>query len=689
MKPYMAVFAWMGVLLGILIHSEKLMVLLIIVPLVVSGIHWGSRQYLYSVVFCAGIVAGWLSWWPLPPPPPALKATRCDVLHQRVSSLQVQCDRWKLVIYPSADMPSVMEGQFILVSGTIERFTPQPVPLLFDYARYQTHQGFSGVLRVSQIHEIGGVPSWSAVTRQALLAQLSSEQASYIEWLVFGQRLEGPLNDRIQFFSLVDLMVVSGLHIQFLITVLLKLVAQGRPQIVDRWITLVLLLPLGYLMGWPISMVRSLALAGISTLMATFHWNWRRMDRLAFIGAGMLLFNSRWLFHTGYQFSFLATSALVVSDHVLHAVPKQWRPFVVNGWMTTVLLPLLVMSRFELSLWSPILHWLLSPLIVILFLVALLCLIGCPIGFVLVEGFRWLDHLLSTLEQWPLLIPMGAFQAVAWWAWYLAFALIVLVVHPRWRWVRNVASLTWMLIVILQWAQPVLQWHYEVIFFDVEQGDATLIITPFHQEVILIDTGGMLTYDLATQRLIPYLRARLITRIDAVIITHQDFDHDGALTSLLAYFTVHEVIRNSLSTTVAVGGFQLINYNPQPSSEENDDSMVLGFELYQTQYLIMGDASVDVEHRILDHNPHLRADVLRLGHHGSQTSTSDRLLSTLQPDLAILSVGERNRYGHPHLTVLQRLASYHIPTYSTANHGTLIIRQYPQRLTLTGTLNLI
>ena len=116
------------------------------------------------------------------------------------------------------------------------------------------------------------------------------------------------------------------------------------------------------------------------------------------------------------------------------------------------------------------------------------------------------------------------------------------------------------------------------------------------------------------------------------------------------------------------------NLNVYESDDENSSSLVLYLSLLGKNFLFMGDAPKEIEKQIIQDHPDLRADILKIGHHGSKTSTAEEFLDVIQPQEAIVSCGKKNGYGHPHASVLSLLSSRNIKIRRTDEEGTIIYR---------------
>ena len=209
----------------------------------------------------------------------------------------------------------------------------------------------------------------------------------------------------------------------------------------------------------------------------------------------------------------------------------------------------------------------------------------------------------------------------------------------------------------------------EVSFINVGQGDSILIRDGAN--AVLLDTGGSLSFDMAEETLIPYLRKKRIYKLNALIASHGDFDHIGAKDSLMKNFEVLSFYSDPSSFPLDVGSLHFENLNVYPWGEENQSSLVLSLSFLGKTFLFTGDATKEVERRILQDHSDLSCDVLKVGHHGSDTSTCEEWLDALKPKEAVISVGYGNKYGHPSPDVVGRLEERGIRIRRTDREGTV------------------
>lgn len=230
-------------------------------------------------------------------------------------------------------------------------------------------------------------------------------------------------------------------------------------------------------------------------------------------------------------------------------------------------------------------------------------------------------------------------------------------------------------------------------FIDVGQGDATLLKGP--DFTILVDAGSHDQDDV-----LPYLKSQKINEIDLLIGTHPHADHIGQFPQVLEYYQVHEVwLSGDLHTTqtferaldaiektdakykepranetYSFGSAQVQIIHPKNvTGELNNGSIVFKLHYHEMIFLFTGDAEFEAEHEILERGHDLKSHILKIGHHGSNTSTSELFLKQIDPKVAIYSAAKGNSYGHPHQKVIERLLIAGVDIYGTDIDGTIVL----------------
>lgn len=217
--------------------------------------------------------------------------------------------------------------------------------------------------------------------------------------------------------------------------------------------------------------------------------------------------------------------------------------------------------------------------------------------------------------------------------------------------------------------------HYlvsKLFFINVGQGDSTLVL--HRGKAILIDTGGLANKDIANDVLIPFFKKQKVRKLDYVIITHDHYDHNGALPSLIKHNYVQNVITDKASFPVKLQDLIFQNLNSGGYHDENLDSFIVHFTFFGKGVLVMGDAYKENEAQIIRHLPLLNVDLLKVGHHGSKTSTSEAFIRHYKPREAIISCGYNNKHGHPDAEVSEILEKYNVKIRRTDLEGTITFK---------------
>ena len=207
-------------------------------------------------------------------------------------------------------------------------------------------------------------------------------------------------------------------------------------------------------------------------------------------------------------------------------------------------------------------------------------------------------------------------------------------------------------IIGYQYYKPMINSNESFYFVNVGQGDCSVFLLPNSKKAVLVDVGGSKYKDVAVKEIIPFLESRGVNEIETIILTHDDFDHIGGLNSLKNNFKVNKVIDSSLTENVQIGKKMFRNLNVS-RERDNDGSIVLYGEYGGYYLLLMGDASIDVEKEISKEVDVV--DIIKIGHHGSDTSSGYEFLDMIDGKIAIISVGNNNMYGHPHESVIDNL----------------------------------
>jgi competence protein ComEC len=283
----------------------------------------------------------------------------------------------------------------------------------------------------------------------------------------------------------------------------------------------------------------------------------------------------------------------------------------------------------------------------------------------------------------------------------------ILIRRRVWKWPAIVAVMSLFVLLLWQpWLYPQATGMLELTAIDVGQGDSLLVVLP-RGATILVDGGGRLVYgrqrksnlDIGEDVVSPYLWSRGIRRIDVMVATHSHQDHIGGLAAVMSNFRPKELWTGAnppgelleLARRLGIPSSEKHPTGPHELSGAkleilapaddytaekpgNNDSLVLRITYGSRSFLLTGDMERGIEAKLLAAGADLHADVLKVGHHGSRTSSTQAFLEAVSPSVALISAGYENSFGHPHPDVLERLSARHAAVLRTDLDGLVTAR---------------
>lgn len=234
--------------------------------------------------------------------------------------------------------------------------------------------------------------------------------------------------------------------------------------------------------------------------------------------------------------------------------------------------------------------------------------------------------------------------------------------HFKWK---------YMILFLIPFLEVFCNPFFQVYTLNIGQGDCSVIVEPFYKSVVMIDCGQSLYRDNVERIIFPFLENKNIHTIDTLILTHADFDHSGGYDRLKDMVKIKQVIKDSKDKVNVEYPFYLL-LQERMAKDENDSSIISYFTYDHLNYLFMGDASKEIEKQLMD-TYDLKADVIKVGHHGSNTSSDAAFLDSLDCKIALISAGYKNKYDHPSTETLKTLDHLHIHTFCTSTNGSIAI----------------
>ena len=578
----------------------------------------------------------------------------------------------------------------------------------FDYRAYLKTQGIYYQIKMEAIQSATPVNTWnlfdwlSQWRRQAIVwskEHFPHPMNQYMTGLLFGY-LDKDFEEMDQLYSslgIIHLFALSGMQVGFFINGIRKILLRlGILQETVDFLMFPISLVYAGLTGFSVSVVRSLVQKILSQK------GLRGMDNLAVTLILLMLFMPKFLLTAGGVLSCAYAFILTLVDSSSFSGIK--KVLVESFWISLGILPLLTYYFSVFQPWSILLTFLFSflfdlvllPGLTLLFLFSILkpLTIFNHLFLLIEECIRWIAKLTSL----PLVFgqPSGLALVV------LLLLLGILYDIRKQKGLRILLSS--LILFLFCWTKHPLE--NEITVVDIGQGDS-IFLRDWRGRTILIDVGGRVDFKNgnkwqersssvnAEKTLIPYLKSRGVGKLDALVLTHTDQDHMGDMVEVTRQIPAKRVYVSSGSLTQAKFREQLKQLHspikvvqrgerlpifdshlevlaPDGIGDgKNDDSIVLYGQFYQKRFLFTGDLEEAGEKKLLSHYPQLQVDVLKVGHHGSKGSSSDPFLDQLHPQLALISVGKKNRYSHPHKELLDRLEKRSIAYLRTDESGAI------------------
>lgn len=576
---------------------------------------------------------------------------------------------------------------------------------------------------------------WRSAVLSDIGQRMSGKSADYIKMMLFADRrnLSQSVMENFQEIGIIHLLSISGLHIQLLIGglewILLRIgVTRERVPFL-----FVLLLPIyGTLAGWGTSVFRAVCQSWLVYASRCVSHQMKGLDAWSVTLILACFLNSYQIYSAGFQLSYALslTLLLISSSKWYRRIPDRYTSFVTTAVLSLVSIPILSYHFFEFPWFSfianllfvPIFSWVVLPSLILLYMLSFLFSGADLFGYLnslMDRGLLLVEWLVEKTSSLPgLTVVTGRLSWVG--MVLVLIGLLFLFYAVEKSFIHTKTLLTFGVICFIigissQRYSPA----GKVVMLDVGQGDSILIKQPFGKMTAMIDTGGQQQfekeewqlreepYSIAEDVVIPVLKSFGIHSVNQVILTHSDIDHAGALLEISESVTVEELVLTNgtlkdeyifpVASQLAAGGTKIKTVEAsleQPlvlqsnmgvlwpfsaGTGNNNDSIVLYGKIGTDTWLFTGDLEEEGERELMKAYPFLQADILKVGHHGSRTSTSESFLKKISPRSVLISCGRNNWYGHPHEEVLQRLEEQKTEIWRTDQNGGIVYTYYPWR----------
>lgn len=579
-------------------------------------------------------------------------------------------------------------GDNLFLEGLLKIPNKNSLPNTFNYKNYLRAENIFWTLDIQQLEIKEKNKNYFYKIKNYILKTIALKKHNdYIMAFVLGDTdyINSEIYQKYKRNGVAHLFSVSGMHISFLTLIIFLLFSFFRIRERNKYIfTFFILIFFAFLSGFKPSVLRSVIFFTLLGINKLNRLNINNLYLLILTLIIVLFIDPFKIFSISLHLSFIVTFFIIYYMNFEKVYFESLINISVISFFAS--LPLIVNLNYEINLLSIINNIILVPLVSIIIYPLCLFNLLLPIDFILTFFINILDFLNNLLFSLNLIITVPKAGIFAFVTYYF-----LLLLNKYFK--NRTINILFLILFIYSYVYPILNKNSYVYFLDVGQGDCALLVSKHRKEIILIDTGGTIkykkenweiqkkTYD-SYNNIETFLKSLGINKINYVFLTHEDYDHVGNIYKLKSNFKIENIIINKGENKLKLGkeinfeykeiqDFKIYNLDSKKYDNENENSLILYIKIFQNNFLLMGDASIKNEKVLLEKYDIENIDVLKLGHHGSSSSSSYEFLNQTNPKNSIISAGKNNRYKHPSQSVIDNLVNLNLKYYNTSIHGTI------------------
>jgi len=562
----------------------------------------------------------------------------------------------------------------VLVRGYLKEPKNNTIFNLFNYKKYLNRKKICYILKTNNIRIIKKNKNIIFSIKNYLYNRIEKYRTKkYLKIFILGNKDELDYEEKNLYKNLgiIHLLSISGSYISIMLLVLNKLL--------NKKLIMIFLIFYIVLTGFQISIIRSCSCYLLFILNSKYDLKFNSKEIIMLLGTILLLINPFYLYDIGFLLSFIVSYSLMFFYDLFENKNYIYKSLLISIVSFLSSLPIIVNTNYSINLLSVVYN---------LFYIPYSVFILYPLSYI-TFFYPFLDNLymlfINIFEHVSLYLNNINILTFS----VSRIPMFLILIYYYLLFSRNRKII--IMLIIFNF------YNYfcfipKVYFLDVGQGDTSLI--RLKNKTLLIDTGGLYNYS-NYNNLIMFFRSIGTKKIDYMLISHGDFDHMGEAINLVNNFKVEKVIFNcgefndlekelikvldkkkikyySCIKELNIDSNKLYFLQTKEYDNENDNSNVIYIEFDGYKFMFMGDAGIDKEKDILEKYNISDIDVLKVGHHGSRTSSGKEFINIINPKYSIISVGKNNRYGHPNKEVLNNLENSKI--YRTDQDGSIMFK---------------
>ena len=583
--------------------------------------------------------------------------------------------------YYSKEPLNISLGDKITFTGTLNKPKNNTIPNTFNYRKYLYNHHIYYLVKIDNIKVISKTRSVKYKVKNYIIKRSEEfKHSDYFKAFLIGDKSEMDDYSIFQKNGVSHLFAISGMHLSLLSGIILFVFKKSGFKEILACIFLILF---SMITNYSASIYRSLLLFIYIALNKKLDLRINTVNVLLLVVCTLLIFNPLIIYDMGFLYSVSVSLGLILFNKYMK------KNYFVNMFLTSFTaflfsLPITLYYNYEINLMQIINNVIIVPLVsIIIYPLTILTFIFSflePILNVLISILKFISTHLIMIN---IIVPKVSL--IFYFIYYVFLFMFLKTNH-------NIFILLIIIYTLCIKVKPLIDFNTYVYFLDVGQGDSSLIYSK--HKVILIDTGGNDNIKVSDNT-IKFLKSTGKSKINYLVLTHGDYDHMGDAINVIENFKVDKVIFNcgesnnlekelikvlekknikyySCIKKLNIDNSKLYFLQTKEYDNENDNSNVIYTELNGYKFMFMGDAGIDKEKDILDKYNISDINVLKVGHHGSKTSSDKNFINEMDPIYSVISVGKNNRYGHPNKEVLNNLSDSKI--YRTDQDGSIMFK---------------
>ena len=584
-------------------------------------------------------------------------------------------------------------GDKIEVEGKLEIPSNNTFFNLFNYKKYLKSKKINYIFKSKSIKLINKNNKFKYKIKNKIINHINKYKIkNYLKTFILGENeIDKNIKNTYQINGVSHLFAVSGMHLSLFASILnyiLKKIIKNKTII--SLIIIIFFIFFSFMTNYSPSILRGLIFYILLTINKTFNLKINPIKLILLDLIILLTYNPYYIYNMGFIYSFIISITLIITSNIIN----KYKNYISKIFITSLIcfivsIPITINNFFEINLLTPLINVIFVPLIsFIIFPISLITLLLKPLDNIFIILIYILETLSKTISKLKITITLSH---IPWYIMIIYYIFIILSIIG----IKNKKIKLFIPLILLITIHANIKNIYKptrVTFLDVGQGDSILLEL---NKNILIDTGGKINSSIAETYTVPYLKSLGIKKLNYLILTHSDFDHMGESINLVNNFKTEKVIFNcgtyeqsekelikllnkknikyySCIKELNIDKNKLYFLQTKEYDNENDNSNIIYTELNGYKFMFMGDASITTEKEIISIYNLPDIDVLKVGHHGSRTSSSIEFINEINPKYSIISVGKNNRYGHPNKETLDNLKDSKI--YRTDQDGSIMFK---------------